>query len=170
MTTRDFCIKWLAYGLALLPVWFLEAFLFSRYPILGLKPMLLPLAAVAAASLEGASGGAGFGLVVGILFDAYQGRIPGLFTLALTGLGLCTGLLCRYFLRQNLMGCFLCSAMTLCAIDALRVLARLLAGVAPLPLLLALAGKEILCSLCFVPLVYLVFRWVFERVPKATVL
>lgn len=170
MTTRDFCIKWLVYGLALLPVWVAEVFVFSRYPILGIKPMLLPLAAVAAAALEGASGGAGFGLFVGILFDASQGGVPGVFTLALTGLGLCTGLLCRYFLRQNLVGCFLCSAMTLCAIDALRVIARLLARTAPLDLLLTLAGKEILLSLCFVPLVYLMFRWVFHRVPKATVL
>lgn len=170
MTTRDFGIKWLAYGLALLPVWVAEAFLFSRYPLYGVKPMLLPLAAAAVAALEGASGGAGFGLAVGILFDAGQGAVPGVFTLALTGMGLCTGLLCRYFLRQNLVGCFLCSAMTLCAIDALRVLSRLLARTASLDLLLTLAGKEILWSLCFVPPVYLMFRWVFNRVPKATVL
>ena len=170
MTTRDFGIKWLAYGLALLPVWVAEAFLLSRYPLYGVKPMLLPLAAAAVAALEGPSGGAGFGLAVGILFDAGQGVIPGVFTLVLTGMGLCTGLLCRYFLRQNLVGCFLCSVMTLAAIDALRVLYRLLGRVASPTLLLTLAGKEILWSLCFVPLVYLMFRWVFDRVPKATVL
>ena len=170
MTTRDFCIKWLAYGLALLPVWVAEAFLLSRYPLYGIKPMLLPLAAAAVAALEGASGGAGFGLAVGVLFDAGQGTLPGVFTLALTGMGLCTGLLCRYFLRQNLVGCFLCSVMTLGAIDALRVLYRLLIRMASPALLLTLAGKEILWSLCFVPLVYLLFRWVFDRVPKATVL
>ena len=60
--------------------------------------------------------------------------------------------------------------MTLGAIDALRVLFRLLGRAAPPAVLLALAGKEILLSLCFVPLVYLMFRWVFNRVPKATVL
>lgn len=170
MTTRDFCIKWLVFGLALLPVWLAEAFVFSRYPIFGIKPMLLPLAAVAVATLEGPSGGAGFGLAVGVLFDAYQGALPGVLTLILAGMGLCSGLLCRYFLRQNLVGCFLCSAMTLAVIDALRVLARLLGRVASPSLLLALAGKEILLSLCFVPLVFLLFRWVFDRVPKATVL
>lgn len=170
MTTRDFCIKWLAYGLALLPIWVAETFLFSRYPIYGVKPMLLPLAAVAVAALEEASGGAGFGLFVGVLFDAAQGAVPGAFTLALTGMGLCTGLLCRYFLRQNLVGCFLCSVMTLGAIDALRVLFRLLTRAAPPAVLLTLAGKELLLSLCFVPPVYLMFRWVFHRVPKATVL
>ena len=69
MTTRDFCIKWLAYGLALLPVWLLELFVLSRYPFMGIKPMLLPLAAVAVAALEGPSGGAGFGLAC-----AFAGR------------------------------------------------------------------------------------------------
>lgn len=169
MTTRDFCIKWLAYGLALLPVWLLEEFLFSRYPVFGLTPMLLPLAAVAVATLEGASGGAGFGLAAGILFDAAQGQVAGVFTLLLTLMGLCSGLLSRYFLRQNPVGCFLCSLLTLTAVDALRVLSRLAQGVAAPAALLSLAGREVLLSLCFVPLMYLLFRWVFERVPKATV-
>lgn len=171
MTTKDFTIKWLAYALALLPVWFLETFLFSRFPLFGVKPMLLPLAAVATATLEGAAGGAGFGLVVGILMDAViPGSLPGAQTLILTLLGLGTGLLSRYWLRQDLVGCFLCSVLSLAALDLLRILSRLLTGAAPLRAMLQLAGKEILWSLCFVPLIYLVFRWVYNRVPKATVL
>lgn len=169
MTTRDFGIKWLAYALALLPVWLLEEFLFSRYPIAGVKPMLLPLAAAAVATLEGASGGTGFALAAGVLFDAAQGTVPGVFTLLLTLMGLCSGLISRYALRQNLVGCFLCSFLTLTAIDLLRVLARLAVGVAAPAALLLFAGKELLLSLCFVPPIYLLFRWVFERVPKATV-
>lgn len=53
MTTKDFTVKWLAYTLALLPVWLMECFLLSRYPLFGVKPMLLPLAVVAVATLEG---------------------------------------------------------------------------------------------------------------------
>lgn len=170
MTTRDFCIKWLAYGLALLPVWFAESFLLSRYPLFGVKPMLLPLAAVAVATLEGATPGAGFGLAVGVLFDAVVPGIPGWGTFLLTLLGLGTGLLARYVLRQNLVGCLLCSAAVLVILDSFRIIRRLLLGAAPLGDMALLAGKEILWSLCFVPLVYLLFRWVFHRVPKATVL
>lgn len=170
MTTKDFAIKWLAYALALLPVWFLETFLLSRFPLFGIKPMLLPLAAVATATLEGAAGGAGFGLAVGILMDAVVPGVPGTRTVILTMLGLGTGLLSRYWLRQDLVGCFLCSVLSLVALDLFRILARLLTGGAPLGVMLLLAGKEILWSLCFVPLVYLVFRWVYNRVPKATVL
>ena len=170
MTTKDFTIKWLAYALALLPVWFLEAYLLSRYPLFGVKPRLLPLCAVAVATLEGATAGAGFGLAVGLLFDAMDPGAPGamIFVMALLGLG--AGLLAQYVLRQDLIGCFLCSALALVAMDALRVAVRLLMGTDPLRAMLELAGREILWSICFVPLVYLIFRWVFRRVPKATVL
>ena len=170
MTTRDFCIKWLVYGLALLPVWVAEAFLLSRYPLYGVKPMLLPLAAAAVAALVGASGGAGFGLAVGVLFDAAVPGLPGWGTLLITLLGLGAGLAAQYALKQNLVGCFLCSVGALVIIDFFRILYRLAVGMAPLPVMALLAGKEILWSLCFVPLVYLLFRWVFVRVPKATVL
>lgn len=170
MTTKDFTVKWLAYALALLPLWFLEAYLLSRYPLYGVKPMLLPLCAIAVATLEGATAGTGFALGVGLLFDAMDPGVPGvmIFIMALLGLG--AGLLAQYVLRQDLVGCFLCSALALVVLDVLRVARRLLMGAAPLRPMLELAGKEILWSLCFVPLVYLVFRWVFRRVPKATVL
>ncbi len=170
MTTKDFTIKWLAYALALLPIWFLEAFLLSRYPLYGVKPMLLPLCAIAVATLEGATAGTGFALAVGMLFDAMVPGVPGamIFIMALLGLG--AGLLSQYALRQDLLGCFLCSVLALVIMDALRIALRLTMGIAPLRPMLELAGKEILWSLCFVPFVYLVFRWVFRRVPKATVL
>ena len=132
--------------------------------------MLLPLCAIAVATLEGATGGTGFALGVGLLFDATHPGVPGamIFIMALLGLG--AGLLAQYVLRQDLVGCFLCSVLALVAMDALRIAVRFLMDAAPLPAMLEVAAKEILWSLCFVPLVYLVFRWVFRRVPKATVL
>lgn len=170
MTTKDFCVKWLAYALALLPVWFAETYVFSAVPLFGVKPMLLPLAAVAVATLEGATGGAGFGLAVGALMDAMLPGLPGGKILFMTLAALGAGLLSRYVLRQNLVGCFLCSVMALALLDLGRVALRLLTGAAPATVLLALAGKEILWSLCFAPLVYGLFLWVFNRVPKATVI
>ena len=170
MTTKDFTVKWLAYTLALLPIWFLEAYLLSRYPLWGVKPMLLPLCAVAVATLEGSTAGTGFALAVGLLFDAMAPGIPGIMIFVMALLGMGAGLLTQYVLRQDLVGCFLCSVLALVIMDALRIAVRLLVGAAPLSAMLELAGKEILWSLCFVPLVYLVFRWVFRRVPKATVL
>ena len=52
----------------------------------------------------------------------------------------------------------------------MRMGIRLLNNAAPLEAMALVAGKEILWSLCFVPFIYLLFRWVFRRVPKATVL
>lgn len=170
MTTRDFTIKWLAYALALLPVWLLESFVLSRYPLFGVKPMLLPLCAMAVATLEGATAGAGFGLAVGVLFDAMNSGAPGVMVFVMALLGLGAGLLAQYVLRQDLVGGFLASVLALLAIDALRVGSRLLTHAAPLEAMASLAGREMVWSLCFVPPVYLLFRWVFRRVPKATVL
>lgn len=170
MTTKDFCIKWLAYALALALVWVLEAYLLSALPLFGIKPMLLPLCAAAVAVLEGASGGTGFGLAVGVLFDATHPGVPGVSILLMALLGLGLGLLAQYVLRQDLVGCLICSALALASIDALRIFRRLLLNSAPLDGMLVLAGKELGWSMCFAPLVYLVFRWVFNRVPKATVL
>lgn len=170
MTTKDFVTKWLAYGLMLLPVWFLECFVLSRFLVFGVKAALLPLAAVAVAVLEGGAAGAGFGLAVGILYDTAVPGMPGAMTLALALIGLGAGLLAQYALRQDLLGCLICSALAMGIIDAGRIIARLFTRSAPLEAMAGVAGREILWSLCFVPLIYLMFRWVFRRVPKATVL
>ena len=73
-------------------------------------------------------------------------------------------------LRQNLLGCLLCSLLALLFIDGARVLVWLIGGKAALPALLSLAGREIAWSMVFVFPVYALFLWVFRRVPKKTVL
>ena len=170
MTRSDFLIKWGVYALALLPVWFLELFVLNRFPVLGVTPMLLPLAAVAVAVLEGAVAGAGYGLFVGVVCDAVYFSAHGSMTLGLCLLGLLAGVLAQYALRQSLAGCLVCSALALVLLDALRISAFLLRGVASLPALLRVAGPEVLWSMAFVIPVYFLYRWVFCRVPKKTVL
>lgn len=170
MTRRDFLIKWGVYALALLPVWFCEVYLLNRYPLFGVTPMLLPLAAVAVAVLEGTVSGAGFGLGVGILCDAVYFNPDGAMTVGLCLLGVGAGALAQYVLRQNLLGCLLCSLLALLFIDGARVLVWLIGGKAALPALLSLAGREIAWSMVFVFPVYALFLWVFRRVPKKTVL
>ena len=169
MTRQDFLIKWGVYVLALLPVWFCQAFVLNRLP-LGLTPALLPLAAVAVAVLEGAVAGAGFGLGVGILCDAVYFGTDGAMTLGLCVAGMAAGALAQYLLRQNLVGCLLCSLLALAAMDGVRIAVRLLRGSRELGAMLSLAGREILLSLIFVFPVYALFLWVYHRVPKKTVL
>ena len=110
MTRRDLFHKWLFYALALVPVWLLDAQILPRLPLFGVTPMLLPLAAAAVAVLEGAYAGTGFGLAVGLWWEAaYPGGFGGLvFGLALAGLIM--GHLSQYVLRQSFPGYLLCAA------------------------------------------------------------
>nr|WP_207754528.1 rod shape-determining protein MreD [Pseudoflavonifractor phocaeensis] len=156
--------------MALLPVWFCQAFVLNRLPFLPLTPMLLPLAAVCVAVLEGAVAGAGFGLAVGVLCDAVYFGTDGAMTVGVCVVGMAAGALAQYLLRQNLLGCLLCSLLALAAMDGVRILTRLFWGDWELGAMLSLAGREILLSLIFVFPVYALFLWVYRRVPKKTVL
>ena len=148
MTRRDLFHKWLFYALALAPVWLLDAQILPRLPLFGVTPMLLPLAAAAVAVLEGAYAGGGFGGLV--------------FGLALAGLIM--GHLSQYVLRQSFPGYLLCAAGLLCALDGLRVARGLLTHAADLGAMLRVAAPEVLWSLVWSPLVWLLFRAVYRRV------
>ena len=164
MTTKDFFIKWLAYTLALLPLWFLQELLLSRYPLMGVKPMLLPLCTVAVATLEGAPGGAGFGLGVGLLWALAYPSGTGIMVIGMTLVGLLTGAAAQYALSQSFLGCLLCSAGALVAIDLWRIAVRLFVRSAGWASMLRVAVPEILWSLAWTPLVYLIFHAVYRRV------
>lgn len=170
MTQRDFILKWLLYALALLPVLILELYVLPWFPIFGIIPSLLPVAAVTLAVLEGPVAGAGFGLFVGILSDALIPSLPGAMTFTLALLGLSSGTAARYGVQQNMLGCLVCSAGGLIAIGLVRVVFSLLGGKATLWSLLAVALPEIILSLVFLPLIYAIFRWVYRRVPQVSLL
>ena len=167
MTQRDFLTKWLIYGLALLPVWFLEVYVLSRVHLFGVSPTLLPLAAITVAVLEGGAPGAGFGLAVGVICDAVYGT-NGAMTLSLALLGAAAGITAQYLVRQNLVGSIICSAAGLFIIELFRVGWRLLFQVADLTALLKVAVPEFLFSIVFTPLIYAIFHWVWSRTQFAT--
>ena len=164
MTRRDLIHKWAVYALGLLPVWVLDAYILSRYPLWGTSPMLLPLAVAAVAVLEGAYAGTGFGLAVGLLWElAYPGGFGGLvFYLALAGMAM--GAVSQYALSQSFAGCLICAAGTLGLLDLLRVARGLLVDLASLSDLLQVAAPEFFWSLAWTPLVWLLFRSIYRRV------
>lgn len=164
MTRRDFIHKWLVYALGLLPVWLLDAYILPRYPLYGASPMLLPLAAAAVSVLEGAYSGTGFGLGVGLLWEAaYPGGFGGLvFFLALAGMAM--GAVSQYALSQTFVGCLICAAGTVGLLELLRIARGLLTNAAPLSALLEAAAPEFLWSLAWTPLIWLLFRAVYRKV------
>ncbi len=108
MTRKNYMTKWLFYFLALLPVWFLEAAVLRHMPFFGVFPMLLPLAAVAVAVLEGSVSGAGFGLAVGVLCDAAYYGTGGSMIIVISLIGAAAG--CDSIrVQQELLGLSLCS-------------------------------------------------------------
>lgn len=167
MTRGDFLFKWFWYAMAVLPVWLAEDLIFSRFPLFGVSPVLLPLAVVAVAVLEGPVAGAGFGLGVGLLWSAV---LTGPGPLSVAGLALAgavTGGLAQYVLKQTYPGCLICSAGVLGILDLGRMARRLMDGTTGLGAALAVAVPEIIVSLLFVAPVYLLFRKVYSKVGGA---
>jgi cell shape-determining protein MreD len=164
MTRRDLFHKWFIYTLGLLPVWVLDAYILPRYPLMGVSPVLLPLAAAAVAVLEGAYAGTGFGLAVGLLWElAYPGGF-GALVLYLAVAGMLMGAVSQYALSQSFPGCLICSAGVLGLLDLLRVARGLLTNAAGLSELLQVAVPEFLWSMAWTPLVWLLFRAIYNRV------
>ncbi|MBO5340504.1 MAG: rod shape-determining protein MreD [Oscillospiraceae bacterium] len=164
MTRQDWLYKWFSYGLALIPVWWLDAYVLSRFPVLGVTALLLPVAVAAVGVLEGASGGAGFGLAAGLLWAcAYSGGHGGR-VLLLAVMGVLTGVLAQYALAQTLLGCVLCSAVALAVIELLEILPEIFFMRAQLLPLLNIALPQLIWTLCWVPMVYALFYRVFVRV------
>ena len=164
MTRQALFRKWSVYALALLPIWLLDACILNRYPLFGVRPMLLPLAAVTVAVLEGGRAGAGFGLGVGLLWALAYPSGTGIMVIGMTLVGLLTGAAAQYALSQSFLGCLLCSAGALAAIDLWRIAVRLFVRSAGWASMLRVAAPEILYSLAWTPLVYLIFRAVCRRV------
>ena len=164
MTRQARFHKWFVYTLALLCVWWLDAYVLSRFAFFGVTPILLPVAVTAVGVLEGVSGGAGFGLATGLLWaTAYPGSL-GERILLLTLIGMFTGALAQYALAQTLLGCILCSAAALAALELLQVAEELFFLRTDLLPALRAAALQLVWTLCWVPVVYSIFRRAFLRV------
>lgn len=164
MARQDLIYKWSRYALALLPVWWLDAYILTRFPVFGVTPLLMPVAVTAVAVLEGVSGGAGFGLGAGILWaTAYAGG-DGSRVLMLTLVGMFVGALARYALSRSFAGCMICSAGALAALLIVRGAADLFFMRTGLWQLLCVAVPQLLWSLLWTPLVYWIFYRVYRRV------
>lgn len=164
MTTQDQAFKWLCYALGVVPVWLTETLILSRVPLLGVVPVLLPLAVIAAAQWEGEGFGALFGLCVGVVADATYPGIPGGMTLGLCLLGWLTGAMSQYGVQRNFLGYLLCSTLGMGLLELARLGWCLLTKLGALEVVGLVALKEGLWSLCFVVLIYPLFKGIHRRV------
>ena len=151
-------VRWLVY-LALAAVcYLLQACVFSRMPILGAGPLILPVAVACVALWEGADRGALFGLLAGVLCDAAMGRPAVMYTLLLTALGVGVGALSEKLLRRGLLGCLACSFLVLAVCILLHAAGLVFLYRAPLGVLAASGGVQLGYSMLFALPVYLLCR------------
>ncbi len=158
--------KWLLYALGVLVVWMAETLFLNRLPILGVIPVLLPLAAVAVGLWESALPGAVFGLCLGIFADAVYPGLPGGMTLGLCVIGWLTGAMSQYRVRQSLPGYLICAVAAMTALEVFRVLSAALSHLGALSDILSLGGRELACSLLYAIPVYLLFKLLHHLVTK----
>lgn len=164
MTRQHLIHKWLVYALALIPIWMLDCYVLGRYPISGATPMLLPLAVAAVATLEGPTAGGAYAMGVGFLWETTYPGGTGFLIFYLTVLGSLCGAGVKYILQKGFFGYFICAATILVAVELAWVLAWLLAGTGSWEEIFPLALRQTGLSLCYTPLVYLIFRRVFRKV------
>ncbi len=164
MTRHDHTIKWLIYALGALPVWLVETTLLNRLPLFGVIPVLLPLAAVAAALFEGGKAGAVYGLCLGVVADAIYPGTPGGMILALAFIGWLTGVLGQYRVRQTYVGYLLCAGVGTLLLELVHVLTGLLTRLGPPAALIKTAALEGGWSLCFTLPIFGLYKLIFRKV------
>ena len=148
-------IRILTHAAMLYLLYVLQALVFSRLPILGVAPLILPLAVVGVALFEGPEWGGWFGLAAGVFCDVALGSTA-LFTVVLTAIGLGVGLLSTYLLSRGFPSYFLCAGAALLVIAVLQLFPLLIFLRQPPLALLWVAGLQTLYSVIFtVPLYYL---------------
>ena len=162
MTRRDYIIQWVAYGITLLVVTGMERLFFNRIPVHGVIPVLLPLALVACAVLEGAKSGAGYGIAVGVMMVVGAGG--GYWRIVVcAAAGLCSGLLARYVIRHDFVGHLLCCLLVLFLRMTWCIGIRLLNEVASFEVLINVGLPELLWSMVLSIPIYFIYRFICRR-------
>lgn len=96
-------IKWLAYGLELFVLYIIQSTPNLLPSFLGVKPLLLVVAAISIAMFEGEGAGIWIGLSAGLLMDMSAGGVFGFNGLVLMLICYACGALVVYLMRNNIV-------------------------------------------------------------------
>ena len=140
MSRRDTIWKWVFYTAGVFLLLLLQGLALDHISLLHVHPYLPPVMVAVLAMFEGAYGGMGVALAMGLLFDLTQ---PGLIP-------------CFHILV------FLLAALVIN--DGLQILLMTYQQGVAFSAASSLAGREILVTLPLTVLVYLPFRWVRRRI------
>jgi len=146
----------------LLLAYILQDMIFVKLDIFGVKPLILPLAAVAVGLFEGSTRGGIFGLIAGIVCDASLGEPAVLFTVLLTVCGVAVGLLGEHLLAKGFPSFLLCSAGCILLCTLFQAVSHITPGLASLATLVMTGIIQVIYSLLFTIPIYLPARALFH--------
>lgn len=124
-SSKKTLIKVIKYTVMLLVLFVLQSMVFSRLRIMGIAPLILPVAVVAVALLEDATWSGAFGIAAGVFCDVSYSESMVFFTVLLPIMGIALGLLSEYFLTRGLLSYLLCCVLSLAAIAFFQMFAFL---------------------------------------------
>ena len=131
----------------LILLYILQATVFTRLTLFGVKPMLLPVAVVVIAIFRGRVEGGVFGLFAGMFMDMSYNQPTIEFTLILTLTGILLGALSDTVLVRGFPSYLLCSAAQLLLCSACQILVITVTTSIPVSALLPIAIRQTLYSL-----------------------
>jgi len=163
MNAKKVILKVVLYAVFMLLLYFLQAVVFSRLPLFGVKPLFIPVAAVCIGLFEGNLLGGLLGLVCGLLCDFSLSDSKVIFTIFLPAVGFLSGLLCEYILAKGFPSCFLCSVITLLLSAFLQSFKYFAFHSTPLAPIAKVALLQTLYSLFFIIPLYWTVRAISRR-------
>lgn len=143
----------------LILLYILQSTVFTRVTLMGVKPLLLPVAVAGIALFLGRVDGGVFGLFAGMLMDMACNQITAQFTILLTLLGILLGVLSDTVLVQGFPSFLVSSLLGLVLISAYQALSLVVLGGAPLTVTAAIGLRQSLYSLLFTIPVYYISRF-----------
>ena len=162
MPNKKFWIKLGLHALFLIIIYILQHYVFSRIPIWGVKPLILPVAVIGIGFFGSAVWGGVFGIFAGILCDIASATTP-LFTLVMPLLGLCSGLLSEFALLKSLLSYLITSLLGLLVISFLQMFPFLFFRDVEPAILLRVSALQTAYSLLFVFPLYFPVRRLSRR-------
>ena len=163
LTRKSLITKWILYAFVLVLFSALQQLVLDQIRLLGVVPFLLPMVVAIVAAVEGPTGGAVFGLAVGVLADLTgSGVFPGVYTLGFACAALAVAVISKYWVMRSLFGAVIYALLSFAALDALQFLYLFFVQGARPEVVASLAGREAAISLVFVIPIYLAYTRVYR--------
>ena len=170
MKPRQYTIlKWGLYGGITLLLCLVQSCLLRFVRVGGVMPFLYPLLAAVVSTYEGRSGGIFFSLALGTLCDLslQEPFFPGFYALVFTLSGFLSAVLAEFVLTPGFLCSLAAAAGTFLLTDLGRLMIFLSSGQGRAAGTVAgVAVREFLVTLPFLPLVFLLYRWLHGRVSE----